>query len=138
MFPSISGVTEQLGVLSNLAAQGPPGEADRSTKVCQISNIKTVFLSAKSSLAQHIKTFITGVYGSILMNEGTFAQETYWGQWLKLNDCEASYTWGTLSGKFFEPCSLEYQKTHLSLSFYHRIPKKDGSLRHDMLPKETF
>ena len=42
-----SGVTKQLGALSNLATQGPPKAADRSEKVCQISNIKTVFLSAK-------------------------------------------------------------------------------------------
>ena len=52
-------------------------------------------------------------------NEGAFAQGTYWGQWLKLNDWEASYLWGSPSGKFFDPRSLEYQKTHLSLSFHH-------------------
>ena len=46
-----SGVTEQLGALSNLAMQGPPEAADRSTKVCQISNIKANFLSAKSKPA---------------------------------------------------------------------------------------
>ena len=44
-----SGVTEQLGALSNLAMQGPLETADRSTKVYQISTIKMVFLLAKSS-----------------------------------------------------------------------------------------
>ena len=38
-----SGVTEQLGALSNLATQGPPEAADSSTKVYQISNIKVLF-----------------------------------------------------------------------------------------------
>ena len=48
-FLKVSGVTEQLGALSNLATQGAPEAADRSTKVCQISNINTVFLSPKST-----------------------------------------------------------------------------------------
>ena len=61
-----SGATKQLGARSNLAMQGPPETEDRSTKDCQISNIKEVFLLAKLSLPQHIKTFITGVYGSFL------------------------------------------------------------------------
>ena len=68
-----SGVMEQLRVLSNSAMQGPPEAADRSTKVCQISNIKTALLSAKSKPAS-IKVFY----------EGTFVQEKYWGWWLKV------------------------------------------------------
>ena len=37
---------------------------------------------------------------------------------------QASYIWGSPSGKFFEPCSLEYQEKHLSLSFHHQMQKK--------------
>ena len=74
---STSGVTEQLGILSNLAIQGPSDAADRSTKVCQISNIKAVFYRQSQGRVQHIKPCITGAYGSSIY-EGTFAQETYW------------------------------------------------------------
>ena len=43
----LSGVTELLKALNNLAIQGPSDAADRSTEVCQIFDIKAVFLSEK-------------------------------------------------------------------------------------------
>ena len=59
-----NGATEQLGAFSNLAMQGAPEAADRSTKVHKISNIKAVFLSAKSKPAS-----------MEVLYEGTFVQE---------------------------------------------------------------
>ena len=61
-----SGVTEQLGALSNLAVHGPLDAAGRSARFYQISIIKAVFLLAKSWRTQHIKCSITGVYGSVI------------------------------------------------------------------------
>ena len=69
----LSGVTEQLGALSNLAMQGPPEAADRSTKVHQISNIKAVLLSA-----------ISKPVSMEVFYEGTFVQEKYCEWWPKV------------------------------------------------------
>ena len=85
-----SGVTEQLRAISNLAIQGPFDPADVLTKVCQISHIKVVLLSAKSWRTLHIKTSISSVCGSLLY-KGTFEQETHWGKMAERSESYLRY-----------------------------------------------
>ena len=75
-----SGVTEQLGALSNFAIQGPPEAADKSTKFAKFPTSKWSSYRQNQGKPKHqrqVKTSVTGVYGSFIY-EGTIAQETYW------------------------------------------------------------
>ena len=75
-----SGVTEQLGALSNFAIQGPPEAADKSTKFAKFPTSKWSSYrqnQGKPKPQRQVKTSVTGVYGSFIY-EGTIAQETYW------------------------------------------------------------
>ena len=125
---SPSGVTEQLGALSNLLRRGPLRRQIDQQSSPNFQHQNGVFIGKINLSPAHQNLHNRPLWK--YFNDGTFAQETYSGQWLKLNDCEASYIWGSPSGKFFEPCSLEYQEKHLSLSFHHQCRKKDSGRRH--------